>query len=192
MNEKSCFTIVTPLDPAAQKLARDKKAQLSLRATIWSQAAERLKPLLGRTCSCFSPAMRPFGMPMYLPYGGVLGGVDAQQFLLCYLFAREQQEKEIDARNQDIRSCGMLLGQFHVDKDTAFTVSAFRSDNPELKSHIELALRFFSDDITAAASLYYLGFESNYITEQQEQEIMSNLGANALCVAELQPLEGKP
>lgn len=54
---------------------------------------------------------------------------------------------------------------------------------------MDVAQRFFSDDITAAAGLYYSGFASNYISEQQERQILSNLGAYALCVAELQPME---
>lgn len=43
--------------------------------------------------------------------------------------------------------------------------------------------------LTAAAGLYYLGFGSNYINEQQERQILSNPEAYALCVAELQPVE---
>ena len=70
-------------------------------------------------------------------------------------------------------------------------MTAFRSTSPELKEHLETAQRFFSNDITAAAGLYYLGFRSNYINERQEQEILSNLGAYALCVAELQPMEDR-
>ncbi len=54
---------------------------------------------------------------------------------------------------------------------------------------MDVAQRFFSDDITAAAGLYYLGFGSNYINEQQERQILSNPEAYALCVAELQPVE---
>ena len=57
------------------------------------------------------------------------------------------------------------------------------------KQQMDVAQRFFSDDITAAAGLYYLGFGSNYINEQQERQILSNPEAYALCVAELQPVE---
>ncbi len=66
---------------------------------------------------------------------------------------------------------------------------AFRSSDPELHKQMDVAQRFFSDDITAAAGLYYLGFGSNYINEQQERQILSNPEAYALCVAELQPVE---
>lgn len=69
------------------------------------------------------------------------------------------------------------------------TVMAFRSSDPELHKQMDVAQRFFSDDITAAAGLYYLGFGSNYINEQQERQILSNPEAYALCVAELQPVE---
>ena len=84
-----------------------------------------------------------------------------------------------------------LIGQFHPDDETTLTVMAFRSSDPKLLEHLEVARRFFSNDITAAAGLYYLGYDTNYISEQQEQRLLSGLGAYALCVAELQ-LKGVP
>jgi len=191
MREKTYFSIVMPLSPAAQKMARDPQAGASLRQMVWSRAAEQLQPLLGKTCTCFSPAVFPYGEPMHLPYGVALGGAESQLFLLCYLNARERQEQEIESRNRAIRAQGKQIGQFQPDEDTKVTVTAFRSTSPELREHIETARRFFSNDITAAAGLYYLGCRSNYINEQQEQQILSNLSAYALCVAELQPMEGR-
>lgn len=189
MNEKTYFTVVVPLDPAARKMARDPRASLSLRTMVWSRAAEQLKLLLGKTCSCFSPAVFPYGEPFRLPYGVALGGAESQLFLLCYLNARERQEQEIEGRNQDIRVRGKQICRFSPDADTELTVTAFQSSDPKLQEYIETARRFFSNDITAAAGLYYLDHHSNYINEQQEQQILSNLGAYALCVAELQPME---
>lgn len=189
MSEKTYFTIVMPLDPAAQKMARDPQASRALRPTIWSRAAEQLKPLLGKTCSSFSPAAAPYGESMGLPYGVALGGVESQLFLLCYLNARERQEQEIENRNRSIRARGKQICQFSPDAETELTVTAFRSSDPKLQEYMETARRFFSNDITAAAGLYYLGYHANYISEQQEQQILSNLDAYALCVAELQPME---
>lgn len=191
MREKTYFTVVLPLSPEAQKMARDPQASVSLRPMVWSQAAAQLQPLLGKTCTCFSPALFPYGEPMRLPYGVALGGAESQIFLLCYLNAREWQEQEIESRNRAIRAQGRQIGQFRPDENTEVTVMAFRSASPELMEHIETARRFFSNDITAAAGLYYLGFHSNYINERQEQQILSDLGAYALCVAELQPMEGR-
>lgn len=192
MREKTYFTVVVPLNPAAQKIVRDPRAGAALRQMVWSQAAEQLQLLLGKTCSCFSPAVFPYGEPMHLPYGVALGGAESQLFLLCYLNARERQEQEIESRNQAIRAQGKQVGHFRPDETTEVTVMAFNSVNPELQKHLETAQHFFSNDITAAAGLYYLGSCSNYISEQQEQQILSNLSAYALCVAELQPLEDKP
>lgn len=110
---------------------------------------------------------------------------------MCYMHARKLQEKEIENRNQAIRSMGKQIGQFHPDDETTLTVMAFRSSDPKLLEHLEVARRFFSNDITAAAGLYYLGYDTNYISEQQEQRLLSGLGAYALCVAELQ-LKGVP
>ena len=175
MNEKNYFTIVVPLSPDAQKIVQGNPSAVPLRAAVWSQAAERMKPLLGGVCSRFSPAVAPYGEPLHLPFGVALGGAEAEQFLLCYFHARENQEEEIRSRTQAIRALGRKVGQFHPD--------------PELHKQMDVAQRFFSDDITAAAGLYYLGFGSNYINEQQERQILSNPEAYALCVAELQPVE---
>ena len=176
MNEKNYFTIVVPLSPDAQKIVQGNPSAVPLRAAVWSQAAERMKPLLGGVCSRFSPAVAPYGEPLHLPFGVALGGAEAEQFLLR-------------SRTQAIRALGRKVGQFHPDEETTLTVMAFRSSDPELHKQMDVAQRFFSDDITAAAGLYYLGFGSNYINEQQERQILSNPEAYALCVAELQPVE---
>ena len=57
MNEKNYFTIVVPLSPDAQKIVQGNPSAVPLRAAVWSQAAERMKPLLGGVCSRFSPAV---------------------------------------------------------------------------------------------------------------------------------------
>lgn len=129
---------------------------------------------------------------MRLPYGVVLGGAESQLFLLCYLKARERQKQEIESRNQAIRAQGKYVGHFRPDETTEVTVMGFNSASPELQKHMEIAQRFFSNDISAAAGLYYLDCHLNYISMQQEQQLLSNLSAYALCVAELQPLEDKP
>ena len=191
MNDKTYFTVVVPLDHTARKMAGDARLRQPLRPMIWSQAAEQIKPLLGKTCSSFSPAADPFGEPMGLPFGVALGAAEPQLFLLCYLHARKQQEKEIEARNSKIRARGMTVGHFQPDQDTEVTVMAYHAADPELQSFVETARRFFTNDITAAAGLYYQGFNSNYISRKQEEQIFSNLNAYALCVAELQPVEGE-
>ena len=89
MNEKNYFTIVVPLSPDAQKIVQGNPSAVPLRAAVWSQAAERMKPLLGGVCSRFSPAAAPYGEPLHLPFGVALGGAEAEQFLLCYFHARE-------------------------------------------------------------------------------------------------------
>ena len=165
MNEKNYFTIVVPLSPDAQKIVQGNPSAVPLRAAVWSQAAERMKPLLGGVCSRFSPAAAPYGEPLHLPFGVALGGAEAEQFLLCYFHARENQEEEIRSRTQAIRALGRKVGQFHPDEETTLTVMAFRSSDPELHKQMDVAQRFFSDDITAAAGLYYLGFGSNYCDE---------------------------
>lgn len=189
MSDKTYFTVVVPLAPNAQKMAQSKQAALSLRAAVWAQAAEHMKPLLGKLCSHFSPAAVPYGEPLHLPFGIALGGTEAEQFLLCYFHARENQEEEIKRRTQAIRALGKKIGQFYPNEERVLTVMAFCSSDPRLQERIKIAERFFSNDITAAAGLYYLGFDANYISEQQEQHILSNPGAYALCVAEFQPME---
>ena len=112
MSDKNYFTIVVPLSPDAQKIVQGNRSAVPLRAAVWSQAAERMKPLLGSVCARFSPAAVPYGEPLHLPFGVALGGAEAEQFLLCYLHARENQEEEIKSRTQAIRSIGRTVGQF--------------------------------------------------------------------------------
>lgn len=97
MNEKNYFTIVVPLSPDAQKIVQGNPSAVPLRAAVWSQAAERMKPLLGGVCSRFSPAAAPYGEPLHLPFGVALGGAEAEQFLLCYFHAREIKRRRSGA-----------------------------------------------------------------------------------------------
>ena len=94
MNEKNYFTIVVPLSPDAQKIVQGNPSAVPLRAAVWSQAAERMKPLLGGVCSRFSPATAPYGEPLHLPFGVALGGAEAEQFLLCYFPGMEIAEQK--------------------------------------------------------------------------------------------------
>lgn len=191
MSEKTYFTVVVPLDESQRQMARDSSASEALRCAVWSLAAEQLKKLLGKTCSQFSPAMSPYGTPMFLPYGVALGATESMPFLLCYMSAREQQENEIKARVEQIRGIGKVLYDEKLNDGHTISVTAYRSNDPELQKQMELARRFFSNDITAATGLYYLGGNTTFINEQQEQHILSNLNDYALCVVELQPLEGR-
>lgn len=143
MNDNRYFTLVVPLSQTAQKMAQDRRTALSVRQSVWSQAAEHLKPLLGKNCDSFYPAAAPYGGPLNLPFGVALGCTESEHFLMCYLHARELQEKEIETRNQAIRSMGKRIGQFHPDDETTLTVTAFRSSDPKLQEHLEVARRFF-------------------------------------------------
>ncbi len=185
MNHKKQFSIVLPLDEAAQDMAQQESSRNKLRAILWSQAAEHMKPLLGKTCSSFTPAL----LPVALPYGVVLGRTEPHEFLMCYLSAREAQENEIAARNLRIRERGRTVLAKQLDEHIGMTVTEFNCDDPVLQRELELGNRFFHGDITAAASLYYVGDNKNYIDAEREKEILSCLEQYAICVAELGPLE---
>lgn len=189
MHEKTYFTVVVPLNQEAQRLISNRSAVLPLRTAVWTRAADRMKPLLGTKCSRYSPAMNPYGETMRLPLGVALGGLEPEQFLLCYFHAREAQELELEKRTQKIRACGKMVGQFQMNEEQMLTIMAFRSLDPNLQELLDTARRFFSNDITGAAGLYYLGFNANHINDQNEEKILKNPGAYAICVAELQPME---
>ena len=104
MNDNKYFALVVPLSPTAQKMAQDRRTALSVRQAVWSQASEHLKPLLGKNCDSFYPAAAPYGGPFRLPFGVALGCAESEHFLMCYMHARKLQEKEIETRNQAIRS----------------------------------------------------------------------------------------
>lgn len=60
MHDNKYFALVVPLSPTAQKMAQDRRTALSVRQAVWSQAAEQLKPLLGKNCDSFYPAAAPY------------------------------------------------------------------------------------------------------------------------------------
>jgi len=185
MNHKKQFSIVLPLDETAQDMARQESSRSELRAILWSQAAEHMKPLLGKICSSFTPAL----LSAVLPYGVVLGRTEPHEFLMRYLSAREAQENEIAARNLRIRERGHAVLEKQMGGHIGMTVLAFKFNDPVLLRELEFADRFFHGDITAAAGLYYVGDNKNYIEVEREREIFSRLEQYAICVAELGPLE---
>ena len=95
MSEKRYFTIIMPLNDDAQSMIGLKSGQYQLRAALWSRAAERMKPLLGKTCSMFAPAVAPAYCNAPVPFGVALGAVEPHEFLMRYFAAQQAQENEI-------------------------------------------------------------------------------------------------
>lgn len=186
MNNKTHFTVLLPLGREAQDMLQQESSRKDLRAMLWSQAAECMKPLLGRTCARFSPAV----LPDPLPYGVAFGQTEPQTFLMCYLTAREAQEEELAARNLWIHSRGQTILSERLGENIGVTITAFQRGDPELNREFELGDRFLQNDITGAACLYYLGIKKNYIGEALENQILSQIGQYAICVADLWPMEG--
>lgn len=189
MSDQTYFSVVLPLNPRAQKMAQQASARNDLRIMLWSQAAECMKALLGKTCSQFSPAIRPAGCLNLLPFGVALGAAEPKEFLMRYFRAKNAQADEIESRSQRIYALGQTVSEHQLDDETCVIVKAYRSDDPALRQEMEFAHRFFNSDITAAAGLYYLGFNECRVKEEQEKAILSDLSKYAICVAELQPLE---
>ena len=94
MDNKNHFTVVLPLSDTELAMLRQEPSLTDLRATLWNRAADSMKPLLGRICSRISPAVLP-GLP---PYSVALGRTEPHAFLMCYLAAREAQEKELEEK----------------------------------------------------------------------------------------------
>ena len=108
---------------------------------------------------------------------------------MCYTRARLEQMNEIEARQQRLISRGETLLNESPIQSLNITVVSIDSSDPGTRKELELAQKFFSGDISAAAGIYYLGYNCNQISESQEEQLLENLQEYALCVAELQELE---
>ncbi|MCI8538259.1 MAG: hypothetical protein HFF18_06295 [Oscillospiraceae bacterium] len=183
------FFIVMPLDEAAQAMAERESDRDQLRALVWSQAAESMKALLGRTCSQFAPAPAPGDGINALPYGVALGAVEPMEFLVRYSLARMAQERELEARQQKILSLGHTVFSGQISDSIKLAVMAASGDNPEIYRELELDARFWKHDITAAAGLYFLAPDRCAITKAEEQRMLSHIFRYAICAAELVPME---
>lgn len=190
MSENYIMAVIVPLNEQARKLAAEESSRQKLRLTVWNQAAERIKVLLGNRFSALTPAFRPWNKPLTLPYGVVFGAENASQFLWCYTSAREQQENELKARSDRMRACGKPIFSQQIADHVSVTAMAVDGSDPTIRKEMELAKRFFSDDVLGAAGIYYLGFESTYLSDEQENQILSHIRDYAICMAEFTPLEG--
>ncbi len=186
MSEKRYFTIVMPLDGAAQDMIGLKSSQYQLRAMLWSHAAQRMKALLGKTCSMFAPAVEPAYCNGPVPFGVALGAVEPHEFLMRYFAAQQAQENEIKGRVQRIRSMGQTVFSKQISKEVEVALVAMDMSDPALQGEMEFAGRFFRGDITAACGLYFLGPDRCHVEVDVEKSILSHLDEYAVCVAELE------
>lgn len=186
MSEKRYFTIVMPLSDTAQAMIGLKSGQYQLRATLWSCAAERMKPLLGKTCSIFVPAVKPAYCSSPVPFGVALGAVEPHEFLMRYFAAQQAQESELQAIVQRIKSMGRTVFSKQLSEQVEMALVAMDMSDPAFQSEMEYANRFFQGDITAASGLYYLAPDQCHVEEDVEKSILSHLDEYAVCVAELE------
>ena len=175
MQDKKYLATIVPLGPQARKQI---------------QKGENLD-VIRSVCSRFLPATYAWSICNYRPFGVMLGGVtaDMEDMLLCYTRARLEQMNEIEARQQRLISRGETLLNESPIQSLNITVVSIDSSNPGTRKELELAQKFFSGDVSAAAGIYYLGYNCNQISESQEEQLLENLQEYALCVAELQELE---
>lgn len=186
MSEKRYFTIVMPLSGAAQTMIGLKSGQYQLRAMLWSCAAERMKPLLGKTCSMFTPAVAPAYCGSPVPFGVALGAVEPHEFLVRYFTARQVQENELQAMARRIEAMGKTVFSKELSEQVEMALVAMDMSDPAFQSEMEYANRFFQGDITAASGLYYLAPDQCHVEEDVEKSILSHLDEYAVCVAELE------
>ena len=186
MSAKKYLTIVMPLNDAAQAMIGLKSGQYQLRATLWSCAAERMKALLGKTCSMFTPAIKPIGCGVPLPFGVALGAVEPHEFLVRYFSARESQANDIHARVQKIQGMSDTVFTKQLTDRVEMAVLAVDMSDPAFQREMEYAKRFFQGDITAAGGLYLLGADQCRIEDDLEKMILSHLDEYAICVAQLE------
>lgn len=186
MSAKKYFTIVMPLNDAAQAMIGLKSGQYQLRATLWSCAAERMKALLGKTCSMFTPAVEPVYCSSPVPFGVALGAVEPHEFLMRYFVAQQAQESELQARVRRIRDMGTTVFSKEFSEQVEVALVAMDMSDPAFQREMEHANRFFQGDITAAEGLYYLGLDQCNVSEDVEKSILSHLDEYAVCVAELE------
>lgn len=186
MSEKRYFTMVLPLSVAAQAMVSQKAGQYQLRAMLWSVVAERLKALLGKTCSMFAPAVKPAYACEPVPFGVSLGAAEPHEFLTRYFSAQKTQENEIQARYNRIKAMGDPLFTKQISEQIEVSVVAVDMSDPALEREMEFAGRFAQGDITAACGLYYLEPGQCHVGEDEEKHILAHLDQYAVCVAELE------
>lgn len=191
MQDKKYLATIVPLGPQARKQIQKGENLDVIRAAVWSETAKKLTPLLGSVCSRFLSATYAWSICNYRPFGVMLGGVtaDMEDMLLCYTRARLEQMNEIEARQQRLIAQGETLLNESPIQSLNITVVSIDSSDPGTRKELELAQKFFSGDVSAAAGIYYLGYNCNQISESQEEQLLENLQEYALCVAELQELE---
>lgn len=186
MSDKRYFTMVLPLNDTAKAMVQQKSSQYQLRAMLWSYAAEKMKALLGKTCSMFAPAVKPTWCSTPFPFGVALGAVEPHEFLACYFSAQKAQEDELHARVRRIETMGDLIFKKQLTEQVEVAVVAVDMNDPAFQREMEFANRFFRGDITASCGFYYLGLDQCHVEEDMEKTILSRLDEYAVCVAELE------
>lgn len=184
MREVSYLAVLVPLDQRTRHLAARRETRHALRVTLWGTVAAQLKGL--PDLSCILPAPDPWGQPLHLPFGTVLG-TEEESFLWCYHAAQSAQQKELARRVTRLLAKSEPVLGGPVSPDTNVLVAQLSGRDRECRAMAEQMRQFAQGELTGTAGFYDLGRRSNQMTHSRERQILADTSGFALCVARLYP-----
>ena len=188
MKENTCLAVLVPLDRRTRRMAACPETRPTLRAALWSTAVGQLRELLGADCGGILPAPDPWGQPLHLPFGVVLG-TEEDLFRLCLHTAWQAQQHTLAKQvlallEQSEPICGGSVGP-HEN----VIIARVSGRDRDASALAERMLRFAQGELSGAVCLYDLGRRSGQLSPERLGQVLSDAGSYALCVARLYPGE---
>ena len=152
---------------------------------VWSEAVNLLRPVLGKFCGAFYPATQAWGQAIHDPFGVVFGRRNPVEVLELYAAAREKQVRAISFHLEGLLSPKDLENARKVG-DALFCSIEVQPDDKEKLAHSVWHLFLQHGVILPDCGIYYAAEGKSILPPKDEQAILTNCSAYALCAVTLE------
>lgn len=148
---------------------------------VWSQAAEAVKPALGKFCNRFYPAGEAWGCAIHDPLGVVFGKKEPEKFLKIYLAALQAQRQAIQFHLERLITAEDLDSSSKIG-DALICAIEIDAEDTERVAHAAWYMCMQKGVLFPDCGVYYADHKRALVTHAQERAILENPAGYALDV----------
>ena len=172
----SNLAVVVPVDPT-QNAA-------SLKTQVWGIVTDLLTKYLGRYYGSFFPVQKAWDSEIKNAFGVVLGSEDPLCFLSLMVNAQQNQQ------NAENFHMGFLFREIKkVDDGSHVIPIVINNENEEVMFHLAWKVLAEGGIVLPDYGIYYMQQKKAFISEEEEQHIISHVADYAICIVRVVELE---
>ncbi len=172
------LAVIVPVD--------ERQNDESLKTQVWASVSSLLMKYLGRYYGSFFPIQKAWDSEIPNAYGVVLGKEDPLNFLNLYAEAQHMQQKSTEFH------MGFLIKEIEkADTGDHVIPVIINSENESLMFHIAWKVLAEGGIVLPDYGVYYAQQGKAFISETEEQHIISHVSDYAICVVRIIALEAE-